>query len=71
MNMANLFLVLVLVKCDFFGFFNTFLLFWCALVFVWSVLSAFSNFGSGLGAFGRFLRVLDFSAVFLELVLRW
>ena len=44
---------------------------WCALVFVWSVLSVFSDFVSGLGAFGRFLRVLDASAVFSELVLRW
>ena len=69
--MASLFLILAFVKCDFFGFLNTFLLFWCALVFVWSVLSVFSDFVSGLGALGRFLKVLDASAVFCELVLRW
>ena len=61
-----------LYYCDFvFALGYTFLLFRCALVFVWTLVTVFSDFVSGLGAFGRFLRVLDASALFSELVLRW
>ena len=51
-NYSYFVLVYVSGKTDFFVFLDTFVLFWCALVFVWSGLSVFSDFVSGFGAFG-------------------